>query len=154
MEFDVTSASIEKGSIQKTRQTVVVAFLGKTRKQERKRVGGDSSSLKLNLTDPCHTVPCQYHSWGMPGWQAGSPIAVYARIQCRGPKQGRKRFNYIVKTIHFSYLPIIYLCRSLSILTSVILRELVFPTWYSPSYKCVYSICNVLYCKLQYVLYL
>ena len=25
------------------------------------------------------------------------------------PKQGRKRFNSIVKTIHFSYLPIIYL---------------------------------------------
>ena len=31
--------------------------------------GADSSSLKLNLTDPCHTVPCQYH-WGVrpAGW--------------------------------------------------------------------------------------
>ena len=26
------------------------------------------------------------------------------------PKQGRKRINSIVETIHFSYLPIIYLC--------------------------------------------
>ena len=30
--------------------------------EERKMVGGDASSLKLNLTDPCRTVPCQYNS--------------------------------------------------------------------------------------------
>ena len=46
----------------------------------------------------------------MPGRQAGSPIAVYMRkYNAQSQKQGRKRFNYIVKTIHFSYLPIIYL---------------------------------------------
>ena len=41
--------------------------------------------------------------------RAGLPIAVYARVQCRDPKQGRKRFNSMVKTIHSSYLPAIYL---------------------------------------------
>ena len=30
------------------------------------------------------------------------------------PKQGRKGFIYIVKRIHFSYLPIIYLCVQLT----------------------------------------
>ena len=29
--------------------------------QERKGVGGEASSVKLNLTDPCRIVPCQYH---------------------------------------------------------------------------------------------
>ena len=29
--------------------------------QERKGVGGAASSIKLNLTDPCRIVPCQYH---------------------------------------------------------------------------------------------
>ena len=29
---------------------------------ERKRVGGDASSVKLNLTDPCRTVLFQYHA--------------------------------------------------------------------------------------------
>ena len=51
----------------------------------------------------------QYHSWGMSGRRAGSPIAVFARVQCLDPKQGRKRFNSIVKTIHASYLLTIYL---------------------------------------------
>ena len=36
-------------------------------------------------------------------------IAVYVRVQCRDPKQGRKWINSIVKTIHSSYLPVIYL---------------------------------------------
>ena len=71
--------------------------------------GGNTSSLNLNLTDPCRPVLCQYHSWGMPGRRAGSSIAVYTPVQCRDPKQGRKRFNNIVKTIHSPYLPIVYL---------------------------------------------
>ena len=47
----------------------------------------------------------------MPGRPAGSPIAVYARVQCREPKTGQEKVQllYIAKTIHFSYLPIIYL---------------------------------------------
>ena len=40
------------------------------------------------------------------------PIAVYAQVQnAESPKQGRKRLNSIVKTIHYSYIPIIYLCK-------------------------------------------
>ena len=37
---------------------------------------GETSSIKLNLTDTCPTVSCQYHSWGKPGRWAWSPIAV------------------------------------------------------------------------------
>ena len=46
------------------------------------------------IIDPCRTVPCQYHCWGMPGRQAGSPIAVYARVQCREPKTGQKKVQF------------------------------------------------------------
>ena len=45
----------------------------------------------------------------MPGRRAGSPIAVYARVQCRDPYRAW-RFNSTVKTIYSYYLPIIYLC--------------------------------------------
>ena len=37
-------------------------------------------------------------------------IAVFARVQCREPKTGQKKFNSIVKTIGIDYLVIIYLC--------------------------------------------
>ena len=59
---------------------------------------GVTSSLKLNLTDPCRIVPCRYHYWGMPGQRAGSPFAVlYMReYNTESPKQGRKRFNSTV----------------------------------------------------------
>ena len=46
------------------------------------------------------------------GCQAGGlgHLLQYRReYNSKSPKQGRKRFNSIVKTIHFSYLPIIYL---------------------------------------------
>ena len=56
--------------------------------KERKRVGGNASSIKLNLTVPCRTVLCQYHGWGMPGRWAGTPFAVYVRVQCQEPKPG------------------------------------------------------------------
>ena len=46
----------------------------------------------------------------MLGRRAGSPIAVYAQVQCESPKQDSKRFNSIVKTINIGYLGIIYLC--------------------------------------------
>ena len=68
----------------------ITRHIDKKIQQDRKWQVADASSLKLNLTDPCRTVPCQYHSWGMPGRRARSPIAVYARVQCRDPKQGRK----------------------------------------------------------------
>ena len=64
-----------------------------------KRVWGDASSLKLNLTDPCHTGPVPQLRDARPaGW-----------VQCQEPNTGQEKFNSIVKTIHFSYLPIIYL---------------------------------------------
>ena len=37
-------------------------------------------------------------------------ICIMHEYNAEIPKQGRKRFDSSVKTIHFSYLPIIYLC--------------------------------------------
>ena len=62
--------------------------------QEMKGVGGDATSVKLNLTDPCCILPCQYHGCGMQGRRAGSPIAVYARVQCREPKTGQQKVQF------------------------------------------------------------
>ena len=68
----------------------------------------DVSSLKLNLTDPV-----QYSASTMvEGCQAGGlgHILQYMReYNAESPKQGRKRFNSIVKTIGFDHLVIIYL---------------------------------------------
>ena len=47
------------------------------------------------------------------GCQAGGlgHLLQYMRkYNAESPKQGRKRFNSIAKTINFSYPPIIYLC--------------------------------------------
>ena len=76
---------------------------------------GVASPLKLNLTDPCRTVRCQYHGWGMPGCRAGSPFAVYAWVQCREPKTGQKKVQFYCKddwlwpscyylSMHYSYM--------------------------------------------------
>ena len=56
--------------------------------------GGVTSSLKLNLTDPCRIVSCRYHCWGMPGRQAGSPFAVNTQVQCREPKTGPEKVQF------------------------------------------------------------
>ena len=40
-----------------------------------------------------YSIPCQYHGWGMPGRRAGSPIAVYARAQCREPNRGQQKVH-------------------------------------------------------------
>ena len=50
--------------------------------QERKRVGGNSSSLQLDWIDPCRTVLCQYYDWGMPGLRAWPTVAVYEYSIC------------------------------------------------------------------------
>ena len=76
---------------------------------ERKRGEGDASSLKLNLTDPCRTVPCQYNGRGMPGRRAGSPIAVYARVQCQEPKTGQEKVQFYCEDDSLLLFPIIYL---------------------------------------------
>ena len=72
--------------------------------------GADASTLKLNLTDPC----CARTT--VEGCQAGglwSPVAIlykYMRkYNAESPKQDRKRFNYIMKTINIANLDIIYL---------------------------------------------
>ena len=56
--------------------------------------GADSSSLKLNLTDPCRilysTVPVPLLRDAI-GRQAGSTVSVYARVQCPEPKTGQKK---------------------------------------------------------------
>ena len=62
--------------------------------ERKEKVGGDSSSLKVSLTDACRTVPCQYNGWGMPGRWAGSPIAVYTRVQCREPKTEQEKVQF------------------------------------------------------------
>ena len=46
----------------------------------------------------------------MPGRGAGHLLQYMREYNAESPKQGRKRFNYIVKKIYISYLPIIYLC--------------------------------------------
>ena len=52
----------------------------------------DASSVKLNLTFHCCTVPCQYNGGGMLGWQAGSPITyVRENVQCQEPKTGQQK---------------------------------------------------------------
>ena len=50
--------------------------------------------IEPTVTDPCRIVPCQYHGWGMPGRRARSPIAFYARVQCREPKTGLERVQF------------------------------------------------------------
>ena len=40
----------------------------------------------------------------------GHLLQFMRKYNAESKKQGRKRFNSIVKTIHFSYHPIIYLC--------------------------------------------
>ena len=57
---------------------------------------GDASSLKLNLTDPCRIVPCQYHCLmfmdARPvGW--GQLLQYMREYNAKSPKQGRKRFK-------------------------------------------------------------
>ena len=63
----------------------------------------------------------------MPGRRAGSPVVVLYILEynAESPKQGRKTFNSIVKTIHFSNLPIIYLCSMVTTAPySVVIQDL------------------------------
>ena len=52
------------------------------------------SQIEPTVTNPCRTVPCEYHCWGMPGRRAGSPIAEYARVQCWEPKTGQQKVRF------------------------------------------------------------
>ena len=80
--------------------------------QESKRKGGAASSIKLNLY---LTPAVQYHaSTTVEGCQAGGLghlLQYMPEYNAESPKQGSKRFNSNVKTIHFSYLPItVFIC--------------------------------------------
>ena len=47
----------------------------------------------------------------MLGRRAGSTVSVYMRkYNAESPKQGSRRFNYIVKTKYIDDLGIVYLC--------------------------------------------
>ena len=74
---------------------------------------GGASSLKLNMTDPYRTVP--YHAIAstlVEGCQAsglGHLLQYMCEYNAERPKQDRKRFNSIVKTMGFDHIVIIYL---------------------------------------------
>ena len=60
-------------------------------------MGGDASSVKLNLTDPCRTVP-RLRDARPAGWVTYC-MQYMSEYNAENSKQGRKRFNSIVKTI-------------------------------------------------------
>ena len=68
--------------------------------------------VKLNLIDPCCTVRDSKMVEGCQAGGLGHQFLYLREYNAESPKQGRKRFNSIVKMINFSYLPIIYLCSS------------------------------------------
>ena len=51
----------------------------------------------------------QYYFLHSQAGELGHLMQYMHQYNAESPKQGRKRFNYIVKTIYFSYLPITYL---------------------------------------------
>ena len=53
--------------------------------------------------------PLQYYFLHGQSSGLGHLLQYMCEYNAESPKQGRKRFNSIVKTIHFSYLPISYL---------------------------------------------
>ena len=52
--------------------------------------------VKLNLTDPCCTIRASTTVEGC-HQRAGSPIAVYAQVQCREPKTGQEKVQFYRK---------------------------------------------------------
>ena len=85
----------------------VLAHLKEYVHVERKRGGGRRFFTQIEPNWPLpYTVPCQYNGWGMPGRRrAGSPIVVYARVQCPEPKTGQEKVQFYCK----DHLIIIYL---------------------------------------------
>ena len=53
----------------------------------------------------------------------GHLLQYMPECNAKSPKQSRKRFKPIVKTIHFSYLPIIYLCTETSLVDLLFSRH-------------------------------
>ena len=65
--------------------------------------------VKLNLIDPCRTVRASTTVEGCQAGGLGHQFQYMREYNAESPKQGRKRFNYIVKTINIADLGIIYL---------------------------------------------
>ena len=65
--------------------------------------------VKLNLIDPCRTVRASTRVEGCQAGGLGHQFQYMREYNAESPKQGRKRFNFIVKTINSSHLPLIYL---------------------------------------------
>ena len=64
---------------------------------------------KLNLIDPCRTVRASTTVEGCQASGLGHQFQYMREYNAESPKQGRKMFNYIVKTINIADLGIIYL---------------------------------------------
>ena len=45
----------------------------------------------------------------MTGRRAGTSVAVYARVQCREPKTGKRKVQFSSKTKHFAHLGILFM---------------------------------------------
>ena len=65
--------------------------------------------IKFNLIDSCRTVCDSTKVKGCQAGGLGHQFLYMREYDAKSPKQGKKRFNSIVKKINFSYLPIIYL---------------------------------------------
>ena len=72
--------------------------------------GADATSIKLNQTDPCRTVPCQYHGLEMPGrraaWVTCSSICAST---IRESKTGQEKVQLSWKTNHFAHQGILFI---------------------------------------------
>ena len=49
--------------------------------------------VKLNLADPCRTIPCQYHLWELLAGRLGQLFQYMRKCNAESPKQDSKRFN-------------------------------------------------------------
>ena len=68
--------------------------------------------VKLNLIDPCRTVRASTTVEGCQAGGLGHQFQYMREYNAKSPKQGRKRFNSIVKTIDIADLGIVYLWSS------------------------------------------
>ena len=65
--------------------------------------------VKLNFIDPCRTIRDSTTVEGCQAGGLGHQFLYMCEYDAEIPKQGKKRFNSIVNTINFSYLPAIAL---------------------------------------------
>ena len=109
-----------------------------------KRERANESSI-LDLTDPCRTVPIQYHCWGMPGRPAGSPVAYMREYNAQEPKTGQQNVQLSWTPKHFAHLGILFIysktCRH-------ILRVVVF---FALRWRLLYEIFKILHTAIWVV---